>query len=105
MPRRVLSTEELEVLDIALQSLETELPIHRHTDPDGPNEWHLPSWTIPNSLQALGLVDITDSLTIDHIRYRRPKISENEATVTLEMPDQTRYFQLNHHPLRGWCVI
>ena len=107
MTKKSLNPEELEVLDAVLRYLETDLPIYRQTDFDGPNEWGLIVWSIPSSIQALGAVEVLDSEAaeqLEHIRFRRPRISESEAELTLEMPHETRFFRLEWSGFEGWRV-
>lgn len=95
------------MLEVALENLASELPICRQTMPDGPNEWQLPQWTIPLSIEALGnaaVVELEQARETDHIRFRRPRLTEIEAVIALEMPDQTRTYYLRTSPFGGWSV-
>lgn len=101
---RPLNTAELEVLEVALREvgLAIDLPLQRSTQSDGPNQYRLCRWSIPSSLASLGEFNIVESDAQDSIRYRRPRVNEREAEVTLEMPHQVVHCRLEWNPTFGW---
>ena len=106
---RVLNTDELRVLERALQAAANEqrLPVRRSTEADGPNEWRLARWSIPLSIKTLGGVDVLEdeeALQTDHVKFRRPRVADETAEVTLETPRQTFDLRLNRNRLGDWQV-
>ena len=85
-----------------------DLPVLRCTEPDGPNEMGLMQWSIPSTLAALGEVQVIeneDSTRVNHIKFRRPRVSGAEADVVLETPDGLRFSRLHLESARGWEVV
>jgi hypothetical protein len=107
--QRVLNTEELKVLERALQAAANEqrLPVLRSTEADGPNEWRLARWFIPLSIETLGGVDVLEdevALRTDHVKFRRPRVADETAEVTLETPRQTFDVRLNRNRSGDWQI-
>jgi hypothetical protein len=105
---RTLTSEELVVLEIALRAVaDSNLPVQRCTEADGPNERQLTQWSIPATLQSMGsvpVVDLEDACQTEHIKFRRPRISDGSADVILEMPLETKYCSLRFAPTDGWTL-
>ena len=92
---------------LALDAHRFGLPVQRYTEGDGPNEWHLSSWGIPRSLDSLGdvpVIDIDQANREEHIKYRRPRVGDDEAEVTLELPSQLLHYRLIYSPRSGWSL-
>ena len=106
---RPLNSQELDVLQSALREFAgLELPVLRCTEPDGPNEMGLTQWGIPPSLAALGEVQVIeneDSMKVNHIKFRRPRVSGTEADVILETPNGLCFCRLHLESTRGWQVV
>jgi len=103
-----LNSQELDVLQSALREFAgLELPVLRCTEADGPNEMGLVQWGIPPTLAALGevrVIEIEDSTKVNHIKFRRPRVSGAEADVVLETPQGLCFCRLYLESTRGWQV-
>ena len=106
---RSLNSQELDVLQSALREFAgLKLPVLRSTEADGPNEMGLVQWGIPPTLAALGdvpVIEIEDSTRMNHIKFRRPKVSGAEADVVLETPSGLCFCRLYLESTRGWQVV
>ena len=106
---RALSVDELNVLTavLALDAYRFGLPLQRRTEGDGPNEWYLCCWGIPQSLNSIGDVRIIEMEQADHeehMKYRRPRVGDDEAEVTLELPTQLLHYRLTYSSRSGWSL-